>query len=363
MSNGLSNAHRLAALHKTGLLDSPPEQAYDRVTALIRQLLDVDVALVSLVDKDRQFFKSSDGLPSPWRERRETPLSHSFCQYVVTSGSPLSVEDAAHDKLVCTNSAVTELGVASYLGVPIHSSEGEVLGSLCAIRTRPSQWTPADQSALQAFAKIVEDAIAMRELASLAVQSASTNELLAREFHHRVKNVLAIAGSLVRFAAREAKDVQELVDTMEGRLVALAGAHDAPIEQSNDTDLSALLHRLLKPYQHDHRGELAIDGPPLLLSFKQITPLSLIIHELATNSAKYGAISASTPLAVSWRVENGRTVIEWREASDVKTTGHEAGFGTRLLDIAATQLNGSVVATSTNPLTIVIAFPLMPAAD
>ena len=81
--NALDSPGRLAALQASGLLDSPPEAAFDRLTHLAVLLLNAPVALVSLVDDRRQFFKSQVGLAEPWASARETPLTHSFCQYVV----------------------------------------------------------------------------------------------------------------------------------------------------------------------------------------------------------------------------------------------------------------------------------------
>jgi hypothetical protein len=72
------NLNRLAALERTGLMDSPIEEPFDRLTRLAARIIKAPMALVSLVDRDRQFFKSAVGLPEPWRSRRETPLSYSF---------------------------------------------------------------------------------------------------------------------------------------------------------------------------------------------------------------------------------------------------------------------------------------------
>src|SRR5688500_19571262 len=79
----IGDADRLAALRSTGMLDSPAEEAFDRLTRLAISILRVPVSLVSIVDRDRQFFKSSGGLPTKVAEARETPLTHSFCQHVV----------------------------------------------------------------------------------------------------------------------------------------------------------------------------------------------------------------------------------------------------------------------------------------
>ena len=153
---------RLAALHKSQLLDSPPEAAYDCVTDLIRRLLNVPVALVSLVDKNRQFFKSSQGLPEPWASRRETPLTHSFCQYVVSSNAPLIVQDARRHPLVCDNLAVSELNVAAYIGVPLETDAGITLGSLAAIDIKPRKWSDDNLQILKSLSAIVLSEIRLR---------------------------------------------------------------------------------------------------------------------------------------------------------------------------------------------------------
>lgn len=84
-----SRQDRLSALYETDLMDSAPEERFDRLTRLVATTLSVPVALVSLVDTKRQFFKSTFGLPEPWKSERETPLSHSFCRHVVERSAPL----------------------------------------------------------------------------------------------------------------------------------------------------------------------------------------------------------------------------------------------------------------------------------
>ena len=152
LRTALRDEGRLAALRRTRLLDTPPEEVFDRLTRLVCRLLGVPAALVSLVEADRQFFKGALGLPEPWATLRETPLSHSFCQHVVATGAPLRVEDARHDPLVCDNLAVPELGVVAYLGMPLATADGQVLGSLCAIDTEPRAWTAEDAAALRDLA-------------------------------------------------------------------------------------------------------------------------------------------------------------------------------------------------------------------
>lgn len=144
MDENILDTSRLAAVKRTGLLDSAPEEAFDRLTRLATRSLGVPVALVSLVDTDRQFFKSAIGLPEPWATARQTPLSHSFCQHVVTTAEPLIVADAREHPLVRDNLAVPNLGVVAYAGIPLLTPDGQVIGSFCAIDTKPRAWSQLD---------------------------------------------------------------------------------------------------------------------------------------------------------------------------------------------------------------------------
>jgi PAS domain S-box-containing protein len=100
------------------------------------------------VDADRQFFKSCVGLPPPWADARQTPLSHSFCQHVVLSGQPLLIEDSRLDPRVMGNPAITDLGVIAYAGIPLMTADGQSLGSFCAIDHEPRVWTAEEVETL-----------------------------------------------------------------------------------------------------------------------------------------------------------------------------------------------------------------------
>jgi two-component system CheB/CheR fusion protein len=153
-------------LRRTGALDSPPEATFDRLTRLAGRLLGAPVCLVSLVDERRQFFKSCIGLPEPWASRRETPLTHSFCQHAVTSGRPLIIDDARQHPLVKDNPAVTELGVIAYAGIPLTTTTGEVLGSFCVIDTVPRQWSDEEIDTLRTLAASAAAELDLRRVAS-----------------------------------------------------------------------------------------------------------------------------------------------------------------------------------------------------
>jgi hypothetical protein len=87
LTSVLADPGRLAAVRQTNLLDTPAEAAFDRVARLAARLLEVPIALVPLIEADRQFFKACVGLPEPWAAARQTPLSHSLCRHVVVPAS------------------------------------------------------------------------------------------------------------------------------------------------------------------------------------------------------------------------------------------------------------------------------------
>ncbi len=159
----LEDPVRLAALDASGLLDSLPDAAFDRFTRLATRLLGVPVSVLSLVTPTRQFFKSAVGLADPWATARQSPLSHSFCQYVVRSGRALIVPDARLDPLLQTNLAIPEMDVIAYAGFPLMSAEGAVLGAFCAIDAQPHAWSADDLALLEDLAAGVSTEIQLRQ--------------------------------------------------------------------------------------------------------------------------------------------------------------------------------------------------------
>jgi len=152
----VAGRERLAALASTGLLASRgPDAAFDRHARLAAQVLNAPIALVSLVDADRQVFKGCVGLPEPWASERETPLSYSFCQHAVAARDRLIVEDAREHDLLRDNLAVKEMGVVAYAGIPLREPGGEVLGTLCVIDTQPRHWSSHQVQLLEDLAASV----------------------------------------------------------------------------------------------------------------------------------------------------------------------------------------------------------------
>lgn len=157
----LAATDRTAALAATGAGPSP-DPDLQRFARLAAATLHVPVALVSLVEPDRQVFPGQVGLPEPWATARCTPLTHSFCQHVATTAEPLVVNDARTVDLVRDNLAIPDLGVIAYAGMPLTADGGEVLGSLCAIDHEPRSWTSAELEVLADLAAACSAALRLK---------------------------------------------------------------------------------------------------------------------------------------------------------------------------------------------------------
>jgi len=142
----LDDEYRLDALNSYAVLDTPPEPAFDRVTRSAASLFDVPIAVVSLVDRDRQWFKSCVGL-----DASETPRGTAFCAHAIMRDSVMVVPDASADPRFADNPLVTgPPGIKFYAGAPLVTAEGFRLGTLCIIDTKPRTMLSAEQQALKA---------------------------------------------------------------------------------------------------------------------------------------------------------------------------------------------------------------------
>ncbi|SHH29259.1 HWE histidine kinase domain-containing protein [Marivita hallyeonensis] len=342
----LNDQKRLNALQRTEVMDSLPEEAFDRVVRLATHIIGVPVGLVSFVDGTRQFFKAHKGLPPEVASASQTPLSHSFCQYVVSKDQPLAVADARTHPLLKENLAVPDLGVVAYLGVPVHAPGGEPLGSLCAIDGEARDWNRQDLDVLRDLTAMLETELRLR-------QERESIQLLANELNHRVKNLFTIVGGMISMTARSADTPSDMAQALQGRLSALSWAHElispallkGNVEQVS-IELETLVSRLLEPHVTHGTNTVELRLPDIGLNGRAVTDLALVFHELATNAAKYGSLShPDGTLIVSASIEGDTLIMHWQEVGGPSVDGapSETGFGSRLIEIAiGSQLGGSL---------------------
>ncbi|MCP9484990.1 MAG: GAF domain-containing protein [Gaiellaceae bacterium MAG52_C11] len=216
-----NDEERLAAVHRYDVLDTPPDGAFDRITALAARLFDVPISIVSLVDRDRIWFKSHHGI-----DATEIGRDPGLCASAVCQLEPWLVTDAKVDLRTIDNPLVAgELGLRFYLGVPLITSDGFNLGTLNVIDVEPREVTDAEVETLQDLAAIVVDELEVRLAARRKLEERRQRAL---ELNDDVVQGLALAKLALESGrleqAREAvSDTLRTAQSMVGELLERAG--------------------------------------------------------------------------------------------------------------------------------------------
>jgi two-component sensor histidine kinase len=224
------------------------------------------------------------------------------------------------------------------LNVPV-KYDGKPYGILEVDSTRSGKFTIADIAFMQGIANTLAVAIERSERDRDLTEAREREALFAAEMRHRVKNVFAVINGLISMSRREAgSDVDAFATLMSGRIVALSSATEAGLSQvtasgldQNEFDPVALLHRVLKPYGN----RIKIVGTTDAISQRYATPLALVVHELATNAMKYGALSsAGGRIAIQWSTTEGQGSLCWREygAPHTLQSVGPSGFGSSMIN-------------------------------
>jgi PAS domain S-box-containing protein len=163
---------RQAALDALNILDTPAEPAFDRITNLAARLLGFPVALVPLLDHDRQWFKSAQGV-----DIQETPRDVAFCAHAIMGDEVFVVRDATQDERFADNPLVTgPTNIHFYAGAPLRTADGYKVGSLCVIDTKPREWTEEQSVLLSELAAILTDEIELRQASAKTLRQSADLE-------------------------------------------------------------------------------------------------------------------------------------------------------------------------------------------
>jgi PAS domain S-box-containing protein len=459
LSGEAERAEVLRAYGVDALEDDPQLSAIVHFAA---QLCGTEVALVSLVEEERQRFLAREGLAV-----RETPRSTSFCAHAMMLGEVMEVPDATQDARFAENPLVTgPQNIRFYAGQPLISGEGAPLGALCVIDSapRPGGLTDLQREGLavlagavmqrlrtervalaarreldasEAYLHILADSIPAiawsatpdghfdyfnqrmidftgkpddqqgtafhpedwkkasakwqhslktgeiyevehrlcrqdgeyRWMISRALpvkdgdgkilrwfgtavdihdiyEASESRELLAKELSHRIKNIFAVVAGLVSLTARKHPQAKQYADDLTATIRALGRAHDfvRPVDGAKRGTLLGLLEKLFAPYGSGDGARVKVSGDDLPIDSRTATPLALVFHELATNSAKYGALASGRGIVTLTISDKGKAVkLVWRETGGkVPKKAPKEGFGTRLVEMSVCgQLGGS----------------------
>ena len=330
-----NEADRLTALHGYRILDTAPEPAFDGLVKLAAHVCQAPVALVSLVEADRQWFKAGVGLGV-----RETPIEQSFCAHAIRQPDLFVVPDAREDPRFAENPLVTgEPYIRFYAGAVLETPGGLPLGTLCIIdpQARPEGLSDDQGRMLLVLARQVMSQLQHRAIGQRAETERS---LLLAELQHRVRNTLAMVGSLVRRSARTAESLESYAAHLEGRIAALSRVESMVTHDPfGGVDLEYLVAEELRLAGAREGEQATIAGPGVRLTPKAAETVALAVHELATNAVKYGALtSPGGRISVTWTVmgdgEGERLAWEWVESGVALNDPalHRTGFGTEVLE-------------------------------
>ena len=179
MDNRASNEEqaRVAALHQYEILDTEPQEAFDRITRLTKTVMQMPMVLVNMVDRDRQWFLSCQGVKEKEVPRRDS----SFCIHAIRQTDPLIVSDTLEDPRFAENPRVVgKPNVRFYIGVPLRSRDGFNVGTLCSMDTKPRQLTTEQIDIMRDFGRLVVDELELRLQANT---DSLTGAMSRRSFH------------------------------------------------------------------------------------------------------------------------------------------------------------------------------------
>jgi two-component sensor histidine kinase len=339
----VTEQQRLAAVRRYEILDTPPDGAFDRITALAARLLAVPVAIVSVVDHDRIWFKSRHGL-----DIEEVNRDLGLCASCIMQEGPWIVSDARKDPRSLANPLVAgEFGAQFYLGLSLRTHDEFNLGTLCVIDFKPRAATEADIATLTDLRALVMDELELRlsarkatdnyhdELARRELREGHIMALL-RELAHRSKNLLAVVEAIARQSMTNTTSVEDYVERFVARVHALAHTQDLIADEDwHGVPMADLARRQLDALVG--KGDrLDLVGPRVVLTPLATQNIGLALHELATNAIKYGALSIGTGrVRLTWNLGDGHRPLLWmlwREENGPKVVSPvREGFGTTVL--------------------------------
>ncbi|HEX9933250.1 MAG TPA: histidine kinase dimerization/phosphoacceptor domain -containing protein [Allosphingosinicella sp.] len=339
-----NEADRLAAVRRYEILDTPPDGSFDRVTALAARRFGAPISIISIVDHDRIWFKSHHGV-----DVQQIGRDPGLCASAILSSDVHVLVDASTDVRSLANPLVAgDFGLRFYAGVPLQTSDGFNLGTLCVIDKAARPVDQAQIDDLKDLASLVVDQLELRLAARQAVAKA---ELMAREIDHRVMNSLQFVSGLLTMQSRstDAADASAQLQEAATRVAAVARVH-RNFYSTDTEEVSCLtfLSRLCADLAEICGVEVEVSGDEGSVPTTWIQPIGLLTNELVTNAAKHGA----GKIAVTYKADGAARLLSICDRGEGLPKNFDpaasSGLGMKIVSLLAKQLGGKL-AVGKNP--------------
>jgi two-component sensor histidine kinase len=276
-------------------------------------------------------------------EGATTPRNDSPCGVTLDQKTPVLTR---HSERLYKWIADANIEVPEVLLVPLFVGEPEPLGTLWIVADTEGHFDSGHARNMTELAAFVGIALRMQRNEERLRATLKAQEVLTREMNHRLKNVFALVDGMIQLSARGTASKEDLSKSVSERLRALASAHalvlgDAP----GQSDLLTLIRTILRPYEIEAGDRFLVTGPLFVCSERAVTSLALVIHELATNAAKYGALrSERGAVQITWAEHGAALVLRWVESGGPPVAAPIcSGFGSKLIQSTITvQFGGKV---------------------
>jgi two-component sensor histidine kinase len=342
---------RMAAVKRYDILDTPADGSFDRVTAMAARRFGVPISIISIVDHDRIWFKSRYGV-----NVEQIGRDPGLCASAILRPDPHILVDASKDIRSLANPLVAgDFGLRFYAGVPLRTSDGYNLGTLCVIDKEPRPIDEGQIEDLKDLGSLVMDQLefrlsAIRSLAQ-AGKALEQTKLLAREIDHRVMNSLQFVSALLRMQEKAVDpSAAQQLEMAAHRVAAVARVHRHFHLEEDASSVGALtyLRRLCDDLSGILGVSIEVRGENGSLPTTAIQPLGLIVNELVTNAAKHGA----GMISVTYKHSKLRKLIVCDQgrgfAAGFDPANSVSGLGMRVVQVLTKQLGGEISA-SANP--------------
>ena len=332
-----NEVQRIAAVRRYDILDTPPDGAFDRVTALAARRFGVPISIISVVDEDRIWFKSHHGV-----DVKQIGRDPGLCASAILTHDPHILTDASVDPRSLSNPLVAgDFGLRFYAGVPLTTRDGYNLGTLCIIDKEPRPIDQAQIADLKDLASVVVDQLELQLSAREAIAQA---QLMAKEIDHRVMNSLQFVSSLLKMQSRspDVGDAAVHLQIAAKRVAAVAQVHrNFYSGAADETSCIDFLRRLCADLASILDRQIVVQGDEDKVPKTWIQPIGLLVNELVTNAAKH----AEGGISVSYYSANGEHVLAVSDEgqglpSDFDPAAVDSSLGMQVVTTLVSQLNG-----------------------